>query len=204
MMTHYSLCMHRSGLCKLSVKLWFDISGRLGVLQSMGLQTVSYDWVTESEVAQSCPTLCDTMNCSLPASSIHGIFQARILEWVAMSFSRVSSWPRDWTWVSYIAGRLFTVWATRESLTGQLNNNKCLKNLCNCALTSDGQNSPQCCLKDCLSDYNPQVGFNKIFHSFLDRLLINFFADSRQWLGGGSSPLRGRKCEEVEVLRKGK
>ena len=43
---------------------------------------------SESEVTQSCPTLCDPMDCSLPGSSIHGIFQARILEWVAISFSR--------------------------------------------------------------------------------------------------------------------
>ena len=50
---------------------------------------------SESEVAQSCPTLCDPMDCSLPGSSVHGIFQARILEWVAISFSRRSSRPRD-------------------------------------------------------------------------------------------------------------
>ena len=54
------------------------------------------------------------MDCSLPGSSVHGIFQARILEWVAISFSRVPSWPRDWTRVSCTAGRLFTVWATRD------------------------------------------------------------------------------------------
>ena len=52
--------------------------------------------------------------CSLPGSTIHGIFQARILEWVAISFSRRSSQPRDWAQVSHIAGRRFTVWATRE------------------------------------------------------------------------------------------
>ena len=50
---------------------------------------------SESEVAQSCPTLCDPMDCSLPGSSVHGIFQARVLEWVAISFSRASSPPRD-------------------------------------------------------------------------------------------------------------
>ena len=48
-----------------------------------------------SEVAQSCPTLCDPMDYSLPGSSVHGIFQARILEWVAISFSRESSQPRN-------------------------------------------------------------------------------------------------------------
>ena len=65
-------------------------------------------------VAQSCPTLCDTMDCSLPGSSLHGIFQTRVLEWVAISFSRGSSWPRDRTGVSHIVGRYFIVWATRE------------------------------------------------------------------------------------------
>ena len=68
----------------------------------------------ESEVAQSCPTLCDPVDCSPPGSSIHGILQARILEWVAISFSRGSSWPRDQTWVSHIAGRCFNLWATME------------------------------------------------------------------------------------------
>ena len=72
----------------------------------------------ESEVAQSCLTLYDPMDCSPPgSSSIHGIFQARILEWVAIFFSRGSAWPRDRTQVSHIAGRLFTLWATRESLS---------------------------------------------------------------------------------------
>ena len=61
--------------------------------------------VTHVKSLQSCPTLCEPMGCSLPGSSIHGIFQARILEWVAISFSRVSSWPRDRTQVSHIAGR---------------------------------------------------------------------------------------------------
>ena len=68
------------------------------------------------EVAQSCLTLCNPMDCSLPGSSIHGIFQAKILEWTAISFSRGSSQPRDRTQVPCIAGRRFTVWATREPL----------------------------------------------------------------------------------------
>ena len=71
-----------------------------------------HEWV--SEVAQSCPTLCDPMDCSLPGSSVRGILQARILEWVAISFSRRSSPPRDWSRVFCIVGRCFTVWATRE------------------------------------------------------------------------------------------
>ena len=74
----------------------------------------------ESEVAQLCLTLCDPIDYSLPGSSAHGIFQARILEWVAISFSRGSSPPGDRTQVSSIAGRRFTIWATREVLTSWL------------------------------------------------------------------------------------
>jgi len=70
---------------------------------------------SESEVAQSCPTLCDHMDCSLSGSSVHGIFQARVLEWIAVSFSRESYRPRNQTGVSCIAGRHFTIWATREA-----------------------------------------------------------------------------------------
>ena len=71
---------------------------------------------SESEVTQSCPTLCDPMDCSLSGSSVHGIFQARELKWIAVSFSRGSSWPRDRTRVSLIAGRHFTMGAIREAL----------------------------------------------------------------------------------------
>ena len=53
--------------------------------------------------------------CSPPGFSIHGILHARILEWVAILFSMGSFQPRNWTWVSYIAGRLFTIWATQGS-----------------------------------------------------------------------------------------
>ena len=58
--------------------------------------------------------LCDPMDCSLPGSSVHEILQARILEQVAISFSRGPSWPRDGTQVSCSAGKFFTVWTTRE------------------------------------------------------------------------------------------
>ena len=69
-------------------------------------------------VAQSCPTLCDPTVCTLPGSSFHGICQARILAWVAISFSRGSSQPRDQTQVSCIAGkRFFTICATRKAFT---------------------------------------------------------------------------------------
>ena len=60
-------------------------------------------------VTQSCPTLCDPMDCNPPDSSIHGILQAIILEWVA-----IPSQLRDWTQLSCITGRFFTVWATNN------------------------------------------------------------------------------------------
>ena len=66
-------------------------------------------------VTQSCPTLCNPMDCSLPASSLRGIFQARTLEWVAIPFSRESSWPRDQAQVACIASSFFAVWASRVS-----------------------------------------------------------------------------------------
>ena len=59
---------------------------------------------------ESCLTLWDPMDCSLPGSSVHGILQARILEWGAISFSRRSSQPRDWIWVPHIVGRCITIW----------------------------------------------------------------------------------------------
>ena len=58
---------------------------------------------------KSCPTLCDPMDCNLSGSSVHGIFQAIVLEWIAISFSRGSSRPRDRTHVSCIVDRRFTV-----------------------------------------------------------------------------------------------
>ena len=64
------------------------------------------------------------MDCSLPGSSVHGILQARILEWVAISFSRGSSRPRARTQVSHIAGRFFTIRATREPVTLEPNKRK--------------------------------------------------------------------------------
>ena len=91
------------------------ISLGLYSLPSLSWPNTSLEGLPTSEVAQSCPTLCDPMDCSPPGSSIHGILQTRILEEVAIPvFSRVSSQPRDQTWVSSIAGRCFILWATRE------------------------------------------------------------------------------------------
>ena len=80
----------------------------------------------ESEsVSHSVVSDCDTMDCSPPGSSVHlqvRILQVRILEWVTIPFSRGSSWPRDWTWISCTAGRFFTIWAIGKSqLTEKLN-----------------------------------------------------------------------------------
>ena len=61
-----------------------------------------------------CVWFCDPVDCSPPGSSVHGILQARILEWVAMPSFRGSSWPRDWTQVSCIAGGFFAIWAPRK------------------------------------------------------------------------------------------
>ena len=81
-----------------------------------GKQSTLFHWwcFNHSVVSNS----CNPMDCSLPGSSVDGSFQATILEWVVVSFSRVSSQPRDWTRVSYIsciAGGFFTDWATREA-----------------------------------------------------------------------------------------
>ena len=65
-------------------------------------------------VTQPCPTLCNPIDCSPPVCSILGILQARMLKWVAISFSRWSYWPRDQIQVSHIAGRFFTIWGTRS------------------------------------------------------------------------------------------
>ena len=90
---------------------WFQIGN--GVCQGWMLLPSSFNIYAErwGEVAQSCPTLCDPVDCNLLSFSIHGILQARILQWIAISFSRGSSWPRDRTWVSHIGGRCFNLWA---------------------------------------------------------------------------------------------
>ena len=66
-------------------------------------------YINVSVVTQSCPTLCNPTDSSPPGSSVYGILQSRKLEWVAISFSRGSSQPKDQIWVSSIAGRFFTI-----------------------------------------------------------------------------------------------
>ena len=95
-----------------------------GGLPSMGSHRVGHDWSDLAAaaayiclVAQLCPTLWDPMDCSPPASSVHGILQARVLEWASMPSSRGSSQPRNHIRVSCITGGLFTCGATRETGT---------------------------------------------------------------------------------------
>ena len=73
------------------------------------------------EVTQSCLTLCNPMNCRVTGFSVHGILQARIMEWIAIPFFRGSSQPRDRTLVSCITGRFFTIWATKQNISRVLN-----------------------------------------------------------------------------------
>ena len=75
-------------------------------------------WATREArmYANPCPTLCNPIDCSPPCSSVHGILQPRILEWVAIPFSRGSSQPRDQTQVSCIVSRFFNIWATRDAI----------------------------------------------------------------------------------------
>ena len=83
------------------------------ILQTLCLQSCLLHWTAlKVLVAQSCLTLCNPMGSNPSFSSVHGILQ-RILEWIAIPFSRGSSQPRNQTQVSCIAGRFFTIWATR-------------------------------------------------------------------------------------------
>ena len=78
----------------------------------LGLKSI---FVLVCSVAQLCPTLCYPMNCSPPGSSVHGLLQARILEWVAISSFRESSPPSDQTSISCMGRQVFYHWTTREA-----------------------------------------------------------------------------------------
>ena len=96
-----------------------SLESLVGQLNPMDILSVFFLLACVSS-AQSCPTFCDPIDCSPPGSFVRGIFQTRIVEWVAISFSRGSSRPRDQTQVSCIAGGCFTIWATREAHLGGL------------------------------------------------------------------------------------
>ena len=104
------VCLHSYLLVLLTVQALFCFADVAHTAFSNGIffQKPSLS-ESESEVTQLCLTLCNPVDCSLPGSSIHGILQARILEWVAISFSRGSSRPRDRTRVSHIVGRRFNL-----------------------------------------------------------------------------------------------
>ena len=110
-----------------------------GRLQSMESQRVGYNWSTNTYTpwyhlqveSKVCVLSCSDVSDSLwshglyqPGSSVHGVFPARILEWIAMHSSRGSSQRRDWTQVSHTTGRFFTVWATREAQNLKYNTDK--------------------------------------------------------------------------------
>ena len=98
------------------MKGFFNIHKSINVIHHINkLKDKNHMIISMYEVSQSCLTLCNPMDCSLPGSSVHGFFQARVPEWVSISFSRGSSQPRDRAWVSCTAGRFFTNWATREA-----------------------------------------------------------------------------------------
>ena len=88
----------------------------VSVMSSLNWGNSPYE-KSESEVTLLWLTLCNLMDCNLPDSSIHAIFQARILEWVAISFSKGSSQPRNRTHVSCISGRFFTTKPTGKSIS---------------------------------------------------------------------------------------
>ena len=88
-------------------RLWDSPGKNTGVSCHFLLQCMKVK--SESKVAQLCPALCNPIDCSLPGSSLYGILQARVLEWVAISFSRGSSRPRYLTRVSCIPGRRFNL-----------------------------------------------------------------------------------------------
>ena len=118
---------HRQGDCPplgehAKVWDWLQVEDPEPSLLSDGSEPFCYNLEVGASVviseSVSCSVVfssCVPLDCSPPGSSVHGILQARILEWVVIPFSRGSSWPRDRTPVSCIAGRFFTVWATREA-----------------------------------------------------------------------------------------
>jgi len=102
---------HREHMCSILIdylQLGHQVLVTVTMCTMFLFYTLNKQW--KSEVTQSCPTLCNPMDCSLSGSSVPRIFQARVLEWIAISFTRRSSQPRDWTRASLIAGRHFTVW----------------------------------------------------------------------------------------------
>jgi len=137
-------------------------------------------------VAQSCLTLCNPIDCSPPVSSVHWIFQARILEWVALSYSRRSSQLMGWTWVSCITGRFFIIWATREAPNGDNSWTNSFSCLINCLVNfcvPFGPSLSQCdgsVIDVCVSQFPVSLELSV-------RLVILWVTGSRDWIWSSSS-----------------
>ena len=116
------------------------------------------------KVAQSCPAIYHPTDCRPPGSSVRGILQARIVEWVAISFPEKSSWPRDRTQVSHITSRFFTVWATWGTLFIKITGRFCCTNSWISSQTSwrAGPGIPllKCSLGDCFTGSLRLLGYD--------------------------------------------
>ena len=91
----------------------------IAYIQHIHIYIYLYIYTCAWQLLQSCLTFWDPMDCSPPGSSVYGIFQAKLVEWVAMPSSRASFWPRDWiciSCVSCVAGGFFTRWVIGEAL----------------------------------------------------------------------------------------
>ena len=109
------LCWHRAPYSQSGSTWVYSISLLTVLVAHIYIYVYVYVYFSEVKIAQSCPTLATPCTVELPGFSVHGILQARILEWVAISFSRASSQPRNRTQVSCIVGRFFTNWAMGEA-----------------------------------------------------------------------------------------
>ena len=142
-------------------------------------------------IAQSCPTLCDPMNCSPPGSSVHGVFLARILEWVVISYPRGSSRPRDQThifWVSCFGKQIFfNNCATGEAFTASLSKK------CPLLLNSSFKIHPTKTW-GCLGEHSPRDHLN--FSSFMHQ--------TKCWFAGkfSLSPLKDAFKLHLEKFKK--
>ena len=126
-------------------------------------------WKWKCQSLQSCPTLCNPMDCSPPGSPVHGILSGSILEWVAIPFSRGSAWHRDGTRVSCIAGRFFTIWAPRET---QIYIYPCC--CCCCCFSFRSISRDRDAPRDCHTEWGKSEREEQISW-------INVFVESRKW-----------------------
>ena len=106
----------RAGDYARSFECWFLFHWSVDIALRLVISSCSPHFFFFSfPVIRSCSTLCNTMDCSQPGSSVPEILQARILGWVAICFSRGSYRSRDWTHISCLVGRFFTIWATKKA-----------------------------------------------------------------------------------------